>query len=118
MNEPIQDLAPRISDCLKVIYGMQERGQKVSTSAVSKQLGTSDATVTMLFKDFAAAGWVEHVPYHGVHLTPLGERRAMEVISSTRTQKSCATWGSSACTPGAACRSSNERLSGVPCVCA
>src|SRR5216684_3860088 len=84
MDEPIQDLSPRISDCLKVIYDMQERGQKVSTSAVSERLGVSDATVTMLFKDFAAAGWVEHVPYHGVRLTPLGERKAMEVIRHHR----------------------------------
>jgi len=84
MEEPIQDLAPRISDCLKVIYDMQERGQKVSTSAVSERLCVSDATVTMLFKDFAAAGWVEHVPYRGVRLTPLGERKAMEVIRHHR----------------------------------
>ncbi len=84
MEEPIQELAPRISDCLKVIYDMQERGQKVSTSAVSERLGVSDATVTMLFKDFAAAGWVEHAPYHGAHLTPLGERKAMEVIRHHR----------------------------------
>jgi|SRR5579884_846428 len=84
MNEPIQDLSPRISDCLKVIYAMQERGQKVSTSAVSERLGVSDATVTLLFKDFASAGWVEHVPYRGVRLTPLGERKAMEVIRHHR----------------------------------
>lgn len=84
MKEPIQELAPRISDCLKVIYAMQERGQKVSTSAVSERLGVSDATVTMLFKDFAAAGWVEHTPYRGVRLTPLGERKAMEVIRHHR----------------------------------
>jgi DtxR family Mn-dependent transcriptional regulator len=84
MEEPIQDLAPRLSDCLKVIYTMQERGQKVSTSAVSESLGVSDATVTMLFKDFAAVGWVEHVPYRGVRLTPLGERKAMEVIRHHR----------------------------------
>ena len=84
MEEPIQGLAPRISDCLKVIYAMQERGQKVSTSAVSERLGVSDATVTLLFKDFAAAGWVEHTPYRGVHLTPLGERKAMEVIRHHR----------------------------------
>jgi DtxR family Mn-dependent transcriptional regulator len=81
---PVQDLTPRIADCLKVIYDMQEHGQKVSTSAVSERLGVSDATVTMLFKDFAAAGWVEHVPYHGVRLTPLGERKAMEVIRHHR----------------------------------
>jgi DtxR family transcriptional regulator, Mn-dependent transcriptional regulator len=84
MNEQIQDLSPRISDCLKVIYAMQERGQKVSTSAVSERLGVSDATVTLLFKDFASAGWVEHIPYRGVRLTPLGERKAMEVIRHHR----------------------------------
>src|SRR3984893_13165816 len=84
MEEPIQELAPRISDCLKVIYDMQERGQKVSTSAVSERLCVSDATVTTLFKDFAAAGWVEHMPYRGVRLTPLGERKAIEVIRHHR----------------------------------
>ena len=84
MEEPIQGMAPRLSDCLKVIYTMQERGQKVSTSAVSECLGVSDATVTTLFKDFATAGWVEHVPYRGVRLTTLGERKAMEVIRHHR----------------------------------
>ncbi len=84
MDGSIQELSPRISDCLKVIYAMQERGQKVSTSAVSERLGVSDATVTMLFKDFAAVGWVEHVPYRGVRLTELGERKAMEVIRHHR----------------------------------
>jgi DtxR family Mn-dependent transcriptional regulator len=84
MQKPIQELAPRISDCLKVIYTMQEQGQKVSTSAVSERLGVSDATATMMFKDFAVAGWVEHVPYHGVRLTALGEKRAKEVIRHHR----------------------------------
>jgi DtxR family transcriptional regulator, Mn-dependent transcriptional regulator len=84
MHKSIQELPPRISDCLKVIFTMQERGQKISTSAVSEQLGVSDATVTMLFKDFAEAGWVEHTPYRGVSLTPLGESKAMEVIRHHR----------------------------------
>ena len=84
MQKPIQELAPRISDGLKLIYSMQERGQKVSTSAVSERLGVSDATATTMFKDFASAGWVEHVPYHGVRLTSLGEQKAMEVIRHHR----------------------------------
>src|SRR4030081_3329177 len=84
MHKSIQELAPRISDCLKVIYAMQERGQKVTTSAVSEQLGVSDATVTMLFKDFAEAGWVEHAPYDGVRLTSIGASKAMEVIRHHR----------------------------------
>src|SRR5579883_1487091 len=84
MEKPVQELTPRISDCLKVIYAMQERGQKVSTSAVSERLGVSDATVTTLIKDFAEAGWVEHMPYRGVRLTELGERKAKEVIRHHR----------------------------------
>src|SRR6266487_6795770 len=84
MDAPIQNLTPRISDCLKVLYALEERGQKISTSTVSSLLGASDATATMLFKDFAAAGWVEHTPYHGVRLTPLGECKALEVIRHHR----------------------------------
>jgi DtxR family Mn-dependent transcriptional regulator len=84
VQKPIQDLTPRISDCLKLIHTMQERGQRVTTSAISERLGVSDATATMMFKDFAAAGWVEHVPYRGVRLTPLGEQKAMEVIRHHR----------------------------------
>jgi DtxR family Mn-dependent transcriptional regulator len=84
MQKPIQELAPRISDCLKLIYAMQEQRQKVSTSAVSERLGVSDATATMLFKDFATAGWVEHVPYRGVRLTILGEQKAKEIIRHHR----------------------------------
>jgi DtxR family Mn-dependent transcriptional regulator len=84
MQKSIQELAPRISDCLKLIYTMQEEGQKVSTSAVSEGLGVSDATASMLFKDFAAAGWVEHTPYRGVRLTALGEQKAKEVIRHHR----------------------------------
>ena len=84
MHKSIQELPPRISDCLKVIYDMQERGQKVTTSAVRERLGVSDATVTMLFKDFAEAGWVQHTPYHGARLTELGEQKAKEVIRHHR----------------------------------
>ena len=84
MQKPIQELPPRISDCLKLIYAMQEEGQKVSTSAVSERLGVSDATALMLFKDFATAGWVEHTPYRGVRLTALGEQKAKEVIRHHR----------------------------------
>lgn len=84
MHKSIQELPPRISDCLKVIYDMQERGQKVTTSAVRERLGVSDATVTMLFKDFAEAGWVQHTPYRGVRLTELGEQKAKEVIRHHR----------------------------------
>jgi DtxR family Mn-dependent transcriptional regulator len=84
MHKSIQELPPRISDCLKVIYDMQERGQKVTTSAVRERLGVSDATVTMLFKEFAEAGWVEHTPYRGVTLTPFGEQKAKEVIRHHR----------------------------------
>src|SRR5437868_1712258 len=84
MQKPIQELAPRLTDGLKLIYAMQEQGKKVSTSAVSERLGVSDATATTLFKDCANAGWVEHVPYHGVRLTVQGEKKAKEIIRHHR----------------------------------
>lgn len=84
MNETIQTLSPLLGDGLKVIYELQERGQPVSPSAVRERLRTSSATVTILFKQLAQAGWVEHVPYHGGRLTAPGERKALEVLRHHR----------------------------------
>ena len=84
MELSIQELPPSISDCLKTIFILQERNLKVSTSAVSANLGVSDSLVTQLFKEFANLGWVEYIPYHGVHLTPFGMQKSMEIIRHHR----------------------------------
>jgi DtxR family transcriptional regulator, Mn-dependent transcriptional regulator len=47
-------------------------------------LGISPASATAMVKKLAALDLVEHEPYHGVHLTPAGERIALEVIRHHR----------------------------------
>ena len=77
--EDIRKLPKRAVDCLKYIYKLRERGERVTTSAMRERLQAqepdgqlSDATVTQLFKSLAEQGYVNHTPYRGVELTPKG----------------------------------------------
>jgi DtxR family Mn-dependent transcriptional regulator len=73
-------------DYLKAIYelGQTAPGQPVSAAALIERLGAAPATVTDTIKRLAAGGLAHHVPYHGVTLTPAGERAALKVIRQHR----------------------------------
>ncbi|HKP18051.1 MAG TPA: metal-dependent transcriptional regulator [Gaiellaceae bacterium] len=72
-------------DYLKAIYALQdERGARVSTSAVAERLGVSAPAATTMIKKLAALGLVEHEPYRGVRLTRVGRLAAVEVIRHHR----------------------------------
>jgi len=81
-DDPV--LSDAIQDYLKEIYKLRTDGGKATTTALAKRLRVSPASVTAMVKKLAALGLAEHFPYHGVDLTPAGQRVALEVVRHHR----------------------------------
>lgn len=73
-----------VEDYVKTIYKLQTQTETVSTSALAERTGTSAAAVTKMLKHLAEANLVAYTPYHGVRLTLMGEKIALEVIRHHR----------------------------------
>ncbi len=84
-RDPAATNSEAVEDYAKAIHALHDRGEgPVSTSALAERLGVSPGTVTAMLKRMGETGLVKHVPYHGVTLTPAGERVALEVIRHHR----------------------------------
>jgi DtxR family Mn-dependent transcriptional regulator len=74
-----------VQDYAKAIYSLQGRSDlPVSTSSIADRLGVSPASASAMVKRLESLGLAKHEPYHGVLLTPAGERVALEVIRHHR----------------------------------
>ena len=73
-----------VEDYLKVIYELEAQSGKVSTTSLAERMGVAPASVTGMVKKLAKMKLVVHEPYHGVSLTPAGEKIALEVIRHHR----------------------------------
>lgn len=74
-----------IEDYLKAVYALARRSDgPVGTGELAERLGVTPATATAMLKRLDRLGLVHHQPYHGVSLTPAGERVALEVIRHHR----------------------------------
>lgn len=72
-------------DYAKAIYSLRGGGgESVGTGALAERLGVSPGAVTLMLKKMEKSGLVSRRPYHGVELTPDGERIALGVIRSHR----------------------------------
>lgn len=80
----IKELSDATQDYLKEIHKLRLEGRRATTSAIAERMGVRPSSATAMVKKIAALGLAEHAPYHGVELTPAGERVALEVIRHHR----------------------------------
>ncbi len=84
-RDPASHNSEAVEDYAKAVYALAARtGEPVSTTAVAERLGVSPGSVTAMLKRMGEMKLVRHEPYHGVALTPAGERVALEVIRHHR----------------------------------
>ena len=76
-------ISPSIQDYLKSIYLIAGDGQ-VSTTAVSKEMNISGASVTGMLKRLYSLGYVEYKAYKGVRLAAKGKKIALDIIRKHR----------------------------------
>ena len=86
-----QSLSEAMEDYLKTIYHLREEAgvygespRATTTQAVAESLKVAPPSATAMIKKLAALNLVTHTPYHGVRLTPSGEKAALEIVRHHR----------------------------------
>lgn len=77
-----------MQDYLKTISHLREEslaagasGQvAITTQMLARRLGVAPPSATAMIKKLASQGLVQHAPYHGVELTPAGEKIALSTL--------------------------------------
>lgn len=77
-------LSRSVEDYLKAIYTRSESGAYASTTEIAEALEVQPGSATGMIKRLAEAELAEHVPYHGVRLTPAGKRAALRILRRHR----------------------------------
>lgn len=80
----LPQLTPAMEDYLKGIFHLEDEGSGVSTAALATRLRVAAPSVTNMVKRLCEMGLVDHSPYHGIGLTPLGRTLAVEVVRHHR----------------------------------
>jgi len=73
-----------VENYLKVIYQICEAGAGASVQEIAEQTSVSPPGVSKMLRHLAKHQMVEYVPYQPVHLTPVGEKIALETIRHHR----------------------------------
>ena len=74
-------LSPRKVDYLKYIFG---RGNTVRTNEIASAFSVDPSTITKTITELTDAGYITHVPYHGVCLTDVGKHHAEFLVKRHR----------------------------------
>src|SRR3954468_24117329 len=84
-SAPVPEISNAVQDYAKAVWSLARRSEEpVSTSAIADRMGVSAASASAMVKRLEALGLATRQPYHGVELTPAGERVALAVIRHHR----------------------------------
>jgi DtxR family Mn-dependent transcriptional regulator len=79
------EVSGAVQDYAKAIWSLAQRSHEpVTTSALAERLEVSAASASAMVKRLESIGLAVREPYHGVRLTPAGERVALEVLRHHR----------------------------------
>ena len=73
-----------VEEYLEAIYRLWEQGEAAITTSVAKELKVAPASVTQMLKKLTKRGYLKYTPYHGVTLTPKGEKIGKKILRKHR----------------------------------
>jgi DtxR family Mn-dependent transcriptional regulator len=78
------DLSVAMQDYLKILYRLEQDGERLTNSAVATALRLSAASVSTMMKKLAERGCIAYAPYQEMQLTHRGRSVALELIRHHR----------------------------------
>jgi Mn-dependent DtxR family transcriptional regulator len=75
------ELSPRKIEYVKYLFRMEGR---VRTNEISEHFNVDPSTITKTIGELAETGYVDHMPYRGFKLTPMGQEYAEFLIHRHR----------------------------------
>jgi DtxR family transcriptional regulator, Mn-dependent transcriptional regulator len=79
-----RNVSDAVQDYAKAIWSLGRGREAVATSALAQRLEVSPASASAMVKRLEAMGLASRRPYHGVELTPAGQRVALAVVRHHR----------------------------------
>lgn len=80
----MQSLSYTEENYLKAIYHLSDKGNKVSTNALSDNMNTTPASVNDMLKRLSQKALINHIKYKGATLSSSGGKAALRVIRKHR----------------------------------
>lgn len=84
MGRLVNSITPAMEDYLKVIYGLEEAGVRVTTQAIADRLNVAAPSVTGMIKRLDDMKLVKHERYRSIKLTQAGHKIALETVRHHR----------------------------------
>ena len=79
-----EKISENIEEYLEVLYRNGRKGEQVSTTMLSKELGIAPGSVTQMLKKLENLGYIDYTPYKGATLTDEGMQIAQKITRKHR----------------------------------